>query len=226
VHTYGREGLINKLQQYSIKIKIMKRILMCWGFVMTGLFSKAQSKQVKMYLNQIAANAVYAQYLKKGINIAQTGLTAITDIRNGEFNLHDLFFKGLSSINPKIKNWTKVADIISYQVNIVKSYKSGYAQIKASGQFSTAEIEYIYSVFSRLLDDCVAIILTLTDVLNVDFYKMSDDERIQRIDVLYANMQNNYKFCQKFSNNNMVMAMQRLKEQNEAAVSRKLFDVH
>lgn len=119
-----------------------------------------------------------------------------------------------------------MADIISYQINIVKSYKNSYAQIKASGQFSDAEIDYIYKVFSKLLDDCVDIILTLTDVLSADFYKMSDDERIRRIDVLYSSMQSNYKFCQKFSNNNMVLAMQRLKEQQESSESKSLFNIH
>lgn len=204
----------------------MKKIMVCLVFVLFGLSGSSQSKQVKMYLEAIEANAVYVQYLKKAISIAKAGLTTISDIRNGEFNLHDLFFKGLTSVNPKIRNWSKVADIISFQVNIVKSYKASFKQVKQSGQFSDSEIDYIFSVFSKLLDDCIAVIEMLADVLTNDTYKMSDDERIHRIDVLYANMQSNYKFCQKFSNNNVVMAMQRLKEQNEAAASKKLFDVH
>jgi hypothetical protein len=204
----------------------MKKVKCVVIFVLFGSFSFAQSKQVKMYLQAIEANGVYVQYLKKAISIARAGLTTISDIRNGEFNLHDFFFKGLSSVNPKILNWSKVADIISYQVNIIKSYKNSYKQIIASGQFTASELEYVYGVFAKLLDNCVDILLMLTDVLSDDCYKMSDDERIRRIDVLYGNMQSNYRFCQKFSNNNVVMAMQRLKEQNEAAVSRKLFDVH
>jgi len=204
----------------------MKKILSVLIFVLFGLFSFAQSKQIKMYLEAIEANAIYVQYLKKAISIARTGLTTISDIRNGEFNLHDIFFKGLSSVNPSIRNWSKVADIISYQINIVKSYKASLAQIKSSGQFNPAEMDYIINVFSKLLDDCVDIILTLADVLSADFYKMSDDERIKRIDVLYASMQSNYTFCQKFSNYTIALAMQRLQEQNEAAASKKIFDVH
>ncbi len=204
----------------------MKKILLGLSLLTISFFSPAQSKQVKTYLEQIAANAQYALYLKKAISIAKTGLTTISDIRNDEFNLHSLFFKGLGSVNPKIKNWAKVADIISYQINIVKSYKNSYTQIKASGQFSAAEIDYIYKVFSKLLDDCVDIILTLAGVLSADFYKMSDDERIRRIDALYASMQSNYKFCQKFSNNNTVLAIQRLKEQQESSESKSLFNIH
>ena len=201
-------------------------MIVCLVFVSSGSFAFSQSKQVKMYLQQIEANAVYMQYLKKAISIARTGLTTIGNIRNGEFKLHDLFFKGLSAVNPTIRNWSKVADIVSYQVNTVKRYKRSYSQLKASGQFTAPELEYIYGVFGKLLDDCADIVLMLADVLSNDTYKMSDDERIRRINLLHAKMQSNYKFCQKFSNNNLIMAMQRLKEQQETIESKKLFDIH
>jgi hypothetical protein len=204
----------------------MKKILPVLSLLSLSFFSTAQSKQVKMYLEQIAANAQYMAYLKKAISVARVGLTTISDIRNGEFNLHDLFIKGFSSVNPKITNWVKVTDIISYQINIVKSYKASFKQIKSSGQFSDAEIVYISSVFSKLLDDCVDMITTLADVLSDSKYKMSDDERIKRIDMLYANMQSNYKFCQKFSNNSLVLAVQRSKEAHEATDSKLLFSIH
>jgi len=204
----------------------MKRIVWIVILLLAGLFSLAQSKQLQVYLEQIAANADFLLQMKKSISIAKEGLTTISDIRNGEFKLHDLFFKGLSSVNPKIRNWSKVGDIIDYQVNIVKSYKAAFAQIKASGQFTSQELDYSCGVFSKLLDNCADIIEMLADVLADGNLKMSDDERIKRIDVLYANMQSNYKFLQQFSNNNLALAMHRNQEQNESEVSKKLFDIH
>jgi len=91
----------------------MKKIICVGTFVVRGFLLRAQSKQVKMYLDQIAANADFPAQMKKAISIAKTGLTTISDIRNGEFNLHDLFFRGSSWLNPKIRNWSMVADIIS-----------------------------------------------------------------------------------------------------------------
>jgi len=204
----------------------MKKIIVCAACVCFCLSVFSQSRQVKLYMQQIEANAVYIQYLKKAVSIAKAGLTTISDIRNGEFKLHDLFFKGLSSVNPKIKNWSKVAEIVSYQVNIVKSYKNSFVRIKASGQFTPSEIDYMYGVFSKLMDDCVDVILMLTDVLSGDTYKMTDDERIKRIALLHEQMQDNYKFCQQFSRNNLILAMQRLKEQQETNVSKKIFNLH
>ncbi len=190
------------------------------------LFSSAQSTQIKRYLEQIAANKVYVEYLNKAISVARYGLTTIGNIRNGELSLHQLFFKELNEVNPKIKNWTKVAQIIDYQVNILKSYKKSYKQIQASGQFTNAELKYIVSVFSKLINDCSKALDMLYDVLNGATYKMSDDERIKRIETLFANMQSNYKFCQEFANNNTALAIQRLQDQKETDLSRKLFNAH
>lgn len=185
----------------------------------------AQSKQVKVYLKQIALNEVLLSYLKKAMSIAKFGLTIIGDIKNGEFNLHRVFFDKLKAVNPKIKNIAKVADIITLQVQIIKNYHAGFKQIKASGQFSDAEIKYIYSVFSKILDDTAVNLEELYRVLSSDQYKMTDNERIKRIDELQVQMQSSYVFTQHFSKETLVMAIQRMKENNEVKQSRDWYGI-
>jgi hypothetical protein len=51
---------------------------------------------------------------------------------------------------------------------------------------------------------------------------MIDDERIKRIDQLYTDMQDKYSFCQSFGEECSVLAIQRLSEQNEILMSKKL----
>lgn len=202
----------------------MKKIIACWGLLMIGCFSFAQSKQIKLYQQQIEANAVYIQYLKKAVSIAKTGLTTIDDIKNDEFKLHDIFFKELSNVNKKIKSsLSNIGKIISYQLNTLKSYKKSYARIKASGQFTPRELDYIHGVFGKLLDDCSNIILELTELISDGNYKMTDGERIKHVNELFVKMQRNYQFCQKFSGNNLILAMQRLKESQETNESKKIF---
>lgn len=204
----------------------MKKIPMVVLFMLAVYAAAGQSKQVKRYLEQIAANAAYREYLKKAIAIARTGLHTIGAIRNGEFKLHTVFFNGLRAVNPEVRHLAKVADIISLQVQVVQSSKSSYARLKASGQFTPQEMNYIHNVFSNLLDDCAAITGMLSALLTNGTYTMRDDERIRRIGELYMNMQRNYTFCQRFCNNNSVLAVQRLQEQKETAVLKNLFNTH
>lgn len=189
------------------------------------LSSYGQSKQVKLYLKQIGLNEVLINYLKKAMSIAKFGLTTIEDIKNGEFSLHRIFFDKLKSVNPKIKNLAKVADIITLQVQIIKNYQSSYKQIKESNQFSNSEISYIYSVFSKLLDDTGNNLEELYKVLASDQYQMTDDERIKRIDDLYAEMQCSYVFTQHFSKETLVIAMQRMKEGNDIKQTRDWYGI-
>ena len=184
--------------------------------------TQAQSKQIKLYLQQIAANKVLIEYIRKGYKIARTGLTNIGNIRNGEFNLHRDFFGSLKLVNPKIKNVTKVADIIAYEVKIIKTYQHSFRKIKESGQFADKEVDHIHSVFSRLLDD-TAVNLEELLILITDYqYQLSDDERIKRIDAVYADMQINYVFVQHFSNDALILAVQRMKEKQDVETSRAL----
>jgi uncharacterized protein YutD len=204
----------------------MKKLLIVFVIIFSSVVScQGQSKQVKLYQQQIALNEVLINYLKKAMSIAKFGLTTIEDIKNGEFSLHRIFFDKLKSVNPKIKNLAKVADIITLQVQIIKNYQSSYKQIKATNQFSNTEIKYIYSVFSKLLDDTGNNLEELYKVLAADQYQMSDDERIKRIDDLYLEMQSSYVFTQHFSKETLVMAMQRMKEGKEVKQTREWYGI-
>jgi len=204
----------------------MKKQMITVTIIFASLLSSyGQSKQVKLYLKQIGLNEVLINYLKKAMAIAKFGLTTIGDIKNGEFSLHHIFFDKLKSVNPKIKNLAKVADIITLQVQIIKNYQSSYKQIKASQQFSNTEISYIYAVFSKLLDDTGNNLDELYKVLAADQYQMTDDERIKRIDELYVQMQSSYVFTQHFNKETLVMAMQRMKEGNEVKQTRDWYGI-
>jgi hypothetical protein len=190
-------------------------VLVCYS-------AQAQSKQVRLYLKQIAANKAFIEWIQKGYKIARTGLTTIGDIKNGEFSLHKDFFGSLRSVNPRIKNAAIVADIVAYQYKIVQTYSRAMKHLRASVQFKDAEVRYINSVFSKLLDDTARNLDDLTTLLTADQYQMSDDERIKRINAVHAEMKSNYVFAQRFGNQALVMAVQRQQEGNEVGNSRLL----
>jgi hypothetical protein len=185
-------------------------------------WTQQKKTQIQYLLDQIAANKVSIDYLEKGYEIARTGLNTIQNIKKGDFNLHRDFFGSLEIVNPKIKTYTRVADIIAYQVRIVKNISTTIKNLKESGQFNTDELDYSKAVFENLLDECVKNVDELYLVITSDELQMTDDERIKRIDLLYTDMQDKYSFCQSFSEECSVLAMQRLSEQVEIMMSKKL----
>jgi hypothetical protein len=185
-------------------------------------WTEQKKTQIQYLLDQIAANKVSIDYLEKGYELAKTGLNTIQNIKKGAFNLHRDFFGSLEIVNPKIKTYTRVADIIAYQVRIVKNISTTIKNLKESGQFNADELDHSKAVFENLLDECVKNVDELYLIITSDELQMTDDERIKRIDLLYTDMQDKYSFCQSFSEEGSVLAMQRLSGQVEIMMSKKL----
>lgn len=175
-----------------------------------------QNKTQKKYLiQQIAALEVYKGYLQKGYSIAKGGLKVIGDVKNGEFSLHKAFFNSLKLVNPKIKKYPRIADMMLMQANILKVYADCYRQVKKNPVFSSDDARYIYEVFLRLLKDCEEAINELIDILTDGRLEMKDDERIERIDRLYDRVSDMYVFVRHFATETLQLGAERLHEQQE-----------
>lgn len=178
-------------------------------------WTQQRKTQKKYLLQQIAALQVYIGYAKKGYDVANKGLTTIRNIKNGDFNLHRDFIGSLKQVNPKIKKYAKVADIIAYQVRIMKETKKTQQGMRETGQFTTDELDYCKIVFDNLLKECLKSIEELFLLITSGVLEMKDDERIKRIDALYADIQNKYAFSSTFSEEMGLLSVQRIGEQIE-----------
>jgi len=185
-----------------------------------------QKKTQKKYLEQqIAALQVYIGYAQKGYSIAKEGLNTIGDFKRGEFNLHNGYFNSLKNVNPKIKLYVKVADIMAMQVTIIQGYSRTRRHVRESGAFNRAELDYIMRVLGRLLDDCSNTLNELITLTTDGNLEMKDDERLKRIDILYKDMTDKYTFSQSFHNEMTVLAVSRIKENNDVRTSRALYGI-
>ena len=165
---------------------------------------------------------VYIEFAKKGYDIAQKGLAVIGDVKNGELNLHSDYFNSLKNVHPKIKNDAKVAAIIDLQLKIVQFYNRAYNRLQQSKAFSQEELNYIYRVYGRLLEDCSQEIDELIAVTTNGNLEMKDDERIKIVDALYHEMQDHYTFIQSFSNEALTLAYSRIKAEKDIQNSRSV----
>lgn len=183
---------------------------------------RQKETQKKYFLEQIATLRVYFGYIKEGYSIASKGLNTINDIKHGDFNLHNDKFKLLKIVNPLIKNYAKVGDIIAFQQRIIRSTKECMIAIKKLGQFTPPELNQCTLVFNNLLADCIKNISELIMLVTSGEIEMKDDERLSRIDALYADMQTKYGFCSSYTEEMTFLTLQRMRESHEINMSRKL----
>jgi hypothetical protein len=188
--------------------------------------SKAQTYEAEQLLLDVQKLSQLKQTLadlKKEYEIVYKGYSTIKNISEGNFNLHQVFLDGLLQVSPAVRNYKKVADIISLQLKIVSEYKSAFRHFKDGGKFTAGEIEYMGKVYSNLFEQSVKNLETLTMIITSGMLRMSDDERLKQIDVLYEDVVDKLSFLRHFNNQSSILALQRTKDENEIQLSKKLF---
>ena len=201
----------------------MKKIflLVLFTALITGNLH-AQAKQQRMVLEQIAGLKVYIGYAQKGYSAVKKGLNTIGDFKRGEFNLHTDYLNSLKVVNPKIKKYARVTEIIGLQTKIMKSYKSLHQQIRQDDLFHGDELDYIEKAFERLIDNCNGTLDQLLTISTDAKLEMTDDQRLEHIDSLYAAMMADYSFCQHFSQEIEILSLSKAKERKDVGQSKIL----
>jgi hypothetical protein len=184
---------------------------------------QAQAQQRKQLLLQIAALQTYIGYAKKGYDVVKKGLNFIGDVKNGELNLHSDYFISLTKINPRVKKYTKVAEIISLQFKILNVHKRTISDVKQADLFHGDEIDYIEKAFQRLIENCNSTLDELITLTTDTELEMSDDQRIERINGLHKTMMSDYSFCQNFSQQTRILSLSKAKEKNDVKQSHALY---
>ena len=187
---------------------------------------RQKETQRKYLLEQIAALRLYHASVKKGYALTQGKLTAIGGIKNGSLTQDKEYFGSLKQVRPRIKNQSRVADIIAIQVKIMEAQKHFSRQVRESGAFHAEEISYVNRVFKRLQDDCTDRLDELILVTTDDKLAMEDSERLKRIDNIYQQMQDKYSITQSFGRGAMVLGMARIQESQDVLTSHSLHNIN
>lgn len=214
----------------------MKKCLLVLIFFTVSILSQAQtfaewfnqkSTQKKYLIEQIAMLQVYIGYLQKGYTIAKTGLTAIGDLKNGHFSLDKDFFSSLGNINPNVKQYKEVAEIILINNKVVQLSERTKKYTSDNNFLSSSEIYYLNKVFEKLVDGCGNLRDQLVVIVTSGKVHMSDDERIKQIDLIYEEMRERYKFANSFEGDVKILCQQRKKEQSDVNTLDRLYgNVH
>jgi DNA repair ATPase RecN len=202
-------------------------VILCIGFIfIKPTVVSAQSQEAQQLLldwEKLTQFKKILKDMKDGYQILHKGYTTIRDISSGNFNLHKNFLDALLDVSPAVKQYKRIADIINYQLLIVKQYKAAYKQFKEDKNFTIDEINYISKVYANLFNESVKNLDELAMVITAGKLRMSDDERMQAIDRIYASIEDQFSFLQDFNSSTSYLSLQRQSEQTEIDMSRKIY---
>jgi hypothetical protein len=164
--------------------------------------------------------------MKTGYQIYQQGYGSISQLSKGNFDLHSVYLNGLLEINPTVKNYGRVAEIITQQVSLLREYKSAYKQFQQSGSFSVSELNYMSSVYTQLVNQSLQNLDDLTNVLTAGKLRMSDDERMRAIDRIYASSSDKLQFLRHFNRQGVLLNIQRSKDVGDTRTMKQLYGIN
>lgn len=201
-------------------------MLMLTGLATTANAQTAEVQQLLLNYEKLRQLKNILSDMKKGYEVVSKGYTAIKNISEGNFNIHNVFIDGLSSVSPVVKNYHRVADIIRDQKSIVQEYRTAFRRFKSSGSFSVEELDYMGQVYSGLFKRSLKSLDALATVITSSKLSMTDDERLKAIDRIFAETQDKLQFLRSFNRNTMILAMLRGKESGNVESSRWLFELN
>jgi hypothetical protein len=192
----------------------------------TKLYSQSQeAQQLLLDVQKLAQLKNILTDLKKGYQILEGGYTTIKNISEGNFNLHETFLNSLLQVSATVKNYNRIADIISTQFKIVNEYKTAFTQFQNSSLFNEGELNYISNVYTNLFNRSVKNLDALAIVITSGTLRMSDDERLSSIDNIWKTVSDQLSFLRHFNSETKILGLQRAKEQNDVSTERSLFGI-
>lgn len=206
----------------------MKTVLILLLFMASQLRATSQEQEIQQLLLNVEKLSQFKKILselKKGYEIVAKGYTAIKDISEANFNLHEAFLDGLLAVSPTVRKYKRVQDIILLQVRLVKEYKAAWGRFRSNNSFNIHEIGYIGRTYDRLLSASLTSIEDLATVLTAGKLRMSDHERLSAIDRIYEEMKDRIVFIRQFNNSTSILAVQRGRERKDVETMRSLHDI-
>jgi DNA repair ATPase RecN len=197
--------------------------------ILPAFRASAQADEIAQLILNIEKLAQFKQILsdmKKGYEILSGGYNTIKNISEGNFSLHKAFLDGLMEVSPAVRNYRRVADITNYQIILVKEYRKAYERFRQDNNFNADELAYLGRVYDNLFKESLRNLDELLTVITAGKARMSDNERLQAIDRIYADMQDKLMFLRHFNNNTTILAVQRAKERNDAQTIRKIYGLN
>lgn len=204
-----------------ILLHILLAALSCHGQTPNMKEWVSQKKTQKSYLiKQIVELEVYYNFLKKGYEVVDKGLTLVGDIKDNAFQSDKSYLEYLGNPSPVIRNSPKLAAIIAYRNDIINRLARLVKDCRAADVFTAEEVHYIEKVYKNMINECAITMSEFSMVADQGQTEMTDDERISRLDKVYVLMQDRHTFTKGFCGDTRAVGAGRAKTKHDIEISK------
>ncbi|MBS1512794.1 MAG: conjugal transfer protein TraI [Bacteroidetes bacterium] len=184
-------------------------------------------KALDLQMQRLQNKTIWLQNAQETLEnkMSQLKLNEIKDWVEKQRKLYDDYFQELWKVKAALAYYKRVKDIIERQVQMVNEYKGAWAIFRQDKNFTAEELDYIYNIYSGMMDESLKSIDQLFLVVNAFATQMSDAKRLEIINTVSHNLERQYADLKDFNNQNKMLSIQRASERGEIEYVRRLYDI-
>ncbi|RTL60100.1 MAG: conjugal transfer protein TraI [Sphingobacteriales bacterium] len=182
-------------------------------------------KAVDLQIQRLQNKTIWLQNAQKTLEnkMSQLKLDEIKDWVEKQRKLYDDYFQELWKVKAALAYYSRVKDIIQRQVQMVNEYKNAWALFRQDKNFTPEELDYMYNIYTGMMDESLKSIDQLFLVVNAFATQMSDAKRLEIINTVSDNLEQQYTDLKDFNNQNKMLSLQRASERGEIEYVKRLY---
>ena len=180
---------------------------------------------VDLKIQRLQTKTIWLQNAQKLVEnkMSKLKLDQITDWVQKQKDLYQNYFDELWKVKDVLSYYHRIKEITQQQIAIVKEYHKAWIGVQQDGHFTRDEVSYIGQVYSGIIDASLKNLDQISLVINSFTTQMTDAKRMEIINRAADAMQTNLNDLRSFNSQNILLSLQRSKDENDVAVVKKMY---
>lgn len=182
---------------------------------------KAVDLMIQRMQNETIALQNAAKVLEN--KLSKLKLAEIAEWTEKQRQLYQKYFDELWKVRNAIATYQRIKQILQCQEQLVETYKRTWQMMKSDPHFTSAEIDYMYRVYTGIFNESIKNLDQLLLVINSFKTQMTDVKRLEIIRAVGEKIDQNYADLKQFNNQNIILSLNRAKDAHEIEITKKLY---
>lgn len=182
-------------------------------------------RAIDLMIQRLQNKTIWLQNAQKVLEnkLSQFKLAEIAQWTEKQRTLYKKYYDELWKVRNIISTYKRISLIVQRQKQIVEQYQFTWGMINQDKHFTKAEIDYMYYVYTGILDESVNNLDQLLLIINSFRTQMSDAKRLELINKTGERIEQNYTDLQQFNNQNIQLSLNRAKDEHEIESIKKFY---
>lgn len=182
-------------------------------------------KAIDLKVQRLQTKTIWLQNAQKVLEnkLSKFKLNEIAQWTEKQRQLYQKYYDELWKVRNTLATYHRIALILQRQRQLVKQYSFTWQMVNQDKHFSKSEIDYMYLVYTGIINQSVYNLDELMLVINSDKTQMTDAKRLETINKVGEVVDRNYTDLQQFNNQNVQLSINRAKDESEVKTVKQLY---